>query len=349
MRTAAAALVAGLLLAGCTAGGDPDPSSRGASSGSRTHQAHQAQQGPLGPAGRPGCRGVTRGRVRGPEISYAEGPLATTPVSGAVCAAYWLPGADRGLVPQGLALDRHTAWVGGYRLDRRTGTRRCEVVRISLRTGERLTGTDDLPGCHHGGGLALTPEGLWLTGTVRLWLLDPALVGTGRDPVRRSWRLVDPLRGSTLTGGGARLGLGRFDKRGHPSDVAWFDRGRVLAPGVAALTTGRPRDGRDRPVGPVATSRGLLWLQGVASRPGGGLWLAQSVTRCGALRLPGGRRVAFLPGAEGLAFDRRGDLWALSESGARPYQRDGTRPLVPQLVRLDTDALGRAPRPGCQL
>ena len=94
MRLLAAVLAAGLLLVGCT----DDPASRPAS-----HPAfHPAPRSAAdAPQGRPGCRGATRADVRGPEISYAGSrPLSATPVGSAVCSAYWLPGADRGLVPQ---------------------------------------------------------------------------------------------------------------------------------------------------------------------------------------------------------------------------------------------------------
>ena len=41
---------------------------------------------------------------------------------------------------------------------------------------------------------------------------------------------------------------------------------------------------------------------------------------------------------EDLEFDRSGRLWAVLESGARTYQRDG-RPLVPMLARFDVRQL----------
>jgi hypothetical protein len=56
------------------------------------------------------------------------------------------------------------------------------------------------------------------------------------------------------------------------------------------------------------------------------------------LLTPDGRRLGFGPGAEGIAFDGRGGLWAVLESGARSYQAQG-RPLVPMLVRFDLEQL----------
>ena len=328
------ALVLGL--SACTSGGAETPA------GSR------------GPAGRPGCRGVADLEVRGPRIGYADGPLADVPGGRAMCAAYWLPGANLRLVPQGLALDGDTVWVSGYRFVPEVGTRQCVLTRVSMRTGRRVAGLTPVDGavggrdpkyCKHGGGLALTDEGLWISETMRLWLLDPDLVGTGQDPVQRVWGIVEPLRGSTLVDDHDRLGLGQFRADGTRGDIAWFDIDDLMAPGVLDLTGGTPGPGQ---VGVVRRSPGLPWLQGGTVGPHG-LYLTQSNTYCGALRLPGGRRVAVAPGTEDIELDGRGDLWAVSESGAKTYQLRGGRPLVPMLARYDARQLLKGPRPTCDL
>ena len=328
------ALVLGL--SACTSGGAETPA------GSR------------GPAGRPGCRGVADLEVRGPRIGYADGPLADVPGRRAMCAAYWLPGANLRLVPQGLALDGDTVWVSGYRFVPEVGTRQCVLTRVSMRTGRRVAGLTPVDGavggrdpkyCKHGGGLALTDEGLWISETMRLWLLDPDLVGTGQDPVQRVWGIVEPLRGSTLVDDDDRLGLGQFRADGTRGDIAWFDIDDLMAPGVLDLTGGTPEPGQ---VGVVRRSPGLPWLQGGTVGPHG-LYLTQSNTYCGALRLPGGRRVAVAPGTEDIELDGSGDLWAVSESGAKTYQLRGGRPLIPMLARYDARQLLKGPRPTCDL
>jgi hypothetical protein len=333
---AAAVLTLGTGATGCTDGGaDPAP-------------------GATGPDGRPGCRGVTMAEVRGPAISYADGPLADVPGSNTLCAAYWLPGADRRFVPQALALDGNTVWVSGYRFDFTDSARRCTLTRVSQRTGRPVASLAAISGavgerpaksCRHGGGLALTDEGLWVSETVRLWLLDPDLVGTGRDPVLRVWGIVAPARGSVLVHDRGRLGLGQFVPGGGRGDIDWFDVDDLMAPGVLDLTAGAPAPGQ---VGPVRRTPGLPWLQGGTMGPHG-LYLTQSTTRCGALRLPGGRTVGVAPGTEGIELDDHGDLWAVSESGARTYQTRGGRPLVPMLARYDATRLLRGPRPSCDL
>ena len=117
MRTVALLLTALLALSGCTAGDAGPPG---------------ADPGPVGPRGRPGCRGVSAADVRGPGIGYAHGPLAAVPGSRSMCAAYWLPGADQRMVPQGLALDGGTAWVSGYHFSPEAGARRCVLTHVSL-------------------------------------------------------------------------------------------------------------------------------------------------------------------------------------------------------------------------
>jgi hypothetical protein len=75
-------------------------------------------------------------------------------------------------------------------------------------------------------------------------------------------------------------------------------------------------------------------------------YLTASLSTCGTLLTPAGRQVALGPGAEGIAFDGHGGLWAVLESGARSYQQQG-RPLVPMLVRYDVARLLAGPEADC--
>lgn len=307
-----------------------------------------------GPRGRSGCTGVAYDDVRGPRIRY--GPRRLDHVTGgdAVCAGYWLAGANRRFVPQGLALDDDAVWVSGYQRNPDLGERECVVLRVDPATGRTLARHTPVAGsvgdrapatCRHGGGLALTDEGLWLVETWRLWLLDPELVGTGTDPVLRAWKIVAPLRGSTVISGERRLGFAPFLTEGGPGTVDWFDIDDLMRPGVVELASADPGPGQ---VAPVGRDRSTTHLQGGTVHRGG-LYLTQSNTRCGVIRTPGGRRVQVVPGTEDIEFDGAGDLWAISESGALQYQRHGGRPLVPMLMRLDAKALLRGPSPSCAL
>jgi hypothetical protein len=156
-----------------------------------------------------------------------------------------------------------------------------------------------------------------------------------------------PVSGGLLvTGRGGRLGLGDFRKRGS-GPLHWYDPEDLVAPGVRAVggrtrargTVDGPVDGTVAPA--VRVSRVPRYAQGGAVDPhgeGDASYLVSSLSTCGILHAPGGREIGLAPGAEGITFDARGGLWAVLESGTRPYQEQG-RPLVPMLVRLDVDRL----------
>ena len=303
------------------------------------------------PAAEGPCSGVTFSQVRGEQPSYVDRELDRFPADRTVCRGLWLPGANQWFVPQGVALQDRTAWVSGYRWREGYGKRYCRVMRVDLRDGrvladerrvawKRPDGSTAL--CRHGGGLALTRHGLWIATSQRLWLLDPSRIGRD-DPVVRTWQVAKPVSGGLLvTGHSARLGLGDFRKRGSGS-LHWYDAEDLVAPGVRVLA-GRVRRGetpRSTAVAPVRVTRVPRYAQGGAVPPNGRSampYLVSSLSTCGILHTPGGRGVGFAPGAEGVAFDRDGGLWAVLESGSRPYQQDG-RPLVPMLVRFDVARL----------
>lgn len=238
----------------------------------------------------------------------------------------WVPTRD-GFVPQGLVVQGRTAWVSGGDAD--TRPRSCVVVRLDLRTRE-VEQRAEPDRCFHGGGLAADEHGLWIVDTRRLLLLDPTTL-----EVRRTWGLVEPLRGSFATTDGAGLlGVGRWTpaRRGaldwvRTDDLVAGSADTVSEADVVASQRTPPR------------TQGVVLIDG---RP----WFAQSVTRCGVLVAPQGRRRAFVPGAEGMVL--AGDtLWVVSESGAAYFRRQGGRPLVPTVVRLDLAEVRTAPRPSC--
>lgn len=317
-RATAVAVLAGLLLSGCSALGlgadDPVAAPR--------------------PDGTPPrCHGVAYDDVRGRAADLMRPPLQEHPVQAAVCAAYWIPQVDRDFVPQALAVDGRRIFVGGYRWERSFGNRNCQIAVLDQRTG-RVTAFEDrlsLPDgdfCRHGGGLELDDAGLWVLETGRLWLLDPDRIGHGGS-LRHVWRLPRGVRGSTLVVHGDRIGVGGY--RPHKgSRLWWFDRSRTLASDV--LPT--PKAGGALP------SR----LQGIGAGPGG-VWLNRSGTHCAELRTPEGRRLAFVPGSEDVDFRGR-DIWTVSESATQGYL-DPHELVVPQVLRLDRGQVERAPRADC--
>jgi hypothetical protein len=300
-----------------------------------------------GAAGR--CSGVPLSQVRGVQPSYVDRELDRFPADRAVCRALWLPGADQWFVPQGVALQGRTAWVSGYRWRPGYGKRYCRVMRVGLRDGRLLADERRLEWerpdgsvarCRHGGGLALTEHGLWVATAQRLWLLDPARVGR-QHPVVRVWHVAEPVSGGLLvTGDDGRLGLGDFRKHGS-GPLHWYATDDLVVPGVRTVG-GRAREEVDPTVASaLRVSRVPIYAQGGAVEPRGerrAPYLVSSLSTCGILHAPSGREVGLAPGAEGIALDRDGGLWAVLESGTRPYQQQG-RPLVPMLVRLDVQRL----------
>jgi hypothetical protein len=301
------------------------------------------------------CSGVHLDDVRGPRPSYVDGVLARFANDDAVCRGLWLPTADRWFVPQGLALDGRTAWVSGYRWHRGFSGRACRLLHVSLRTGRLIASTDRIQAevygphltfCRHGGALTRDRHGLWVVESNRLWLVDPARVGRA-DQVRRVWRLAPGVRGSVLVDGARPvLGIGAWRDDG-PARMWWFRYRDLLAPGVTELVAGGSRRGSPGAgqAAAVRASSTVRRVQGTTRGPGG-VWSTSSTTYCGMLVAPDGRRSGFAPGAEGIDLDGHGRLWAVLESGSRPYQREG-RPLVPMLVQLDLRTLLRGDRPRC--
>jgi hypothetical protein len=282
---------------------------------------------------------VSFGQVRGPRPAYVRGPLQRFPAERAVCAAYWLPRADRFFVPQSLEIDGTTAYVAGYRWHRTFGKRPCQIAVVDTRTGrttafvKRWAAPVYRPEptfCRHAGGMEMTREGLLVEETQRLWLLDPNRLGK-RDPVLRVWRLPAYVRGSTLVVAGDRLGIGTYRAR-SPGPVWWFRLSDMMAPGVAALGS------------PVRRTQAPTALQGMGRGPGG-VWFSSSNTRCGMLTGPRGGVAGFVPGAEDVEF-RGPDLWTVSEASAKPYLGRNERP-VPFLLRLDASRLLSGERSGC--
>ena len=275
--------------------------------------------------------------MRGQPPSYLRHELDRFPNDHSLCDGWWVR-ADEEFVPQSLAVDGRTAWVSGYDGGGPRGTLLCRVLRIDLRSGEVLDEVGPVSGsvggrpevnCRHGGGLASTDEGLWLAEGQRLWLLDPQTLD-----VVRVWGLADPLRGSfAVINGQGRLGLGEF-KFERVGRLDWFDPAALVAGDVVDLDPAHAL--RHIRVPPMA--QGAVWAD---LGPGpAGVWFVTSNTRCGVLAGPRGRRLGFLPGAEGTVL--RGDrLWTVSESAARPYQEAGDRPVVPMLAWFELGDVGQ--------
>lgn len=232
------------------------------------------------------------------------------------CDGVWVKPMPRRMVPQGLALGGgSTVYLSGY-LHAAPGNRPCQVLQADRDTGrvvarvariEGRVGGGETTFCRHGGGIGLNASGLWVAETRRLWLLDPAAVEAGTDPVVRAWDLDAPVRGSAMTVTPHRIGLAGFTKT-LPGKLRWYDVDAVLAGGRhhprrhVAWLDGRaggqtlhpfPDPGRDPGAGrgvvlPVAHP--LRCAQRTARRPGvpagrGGNRLLRPASRLGGQRV----------------------------------------------------------------
>ena len=297
------------------------------------------------------CHGLGRSDVRGDRPTYTRKRLATFRNSRSACHGIWLPPPRRYLVPQGIAATGNTAWISGFRYRQGYGERPCQLVRVDLVTGRRLAFHPSIWGrvgqrprtyCRHGGGIAQRGRALWVVEKNKLWLVDPDQRSRGLQ-ARRAWRIKSPVRGSAVVATARRIGLVPYQRSGTPR-VYWFDVRKLFARGVLDLAVhGRGR----RQVGATRSARVPRLVQGATLGPSGRLYLTRSKLSCGELVTPGGRRLGFLPGAEGIQIQQgRRRLWAVSESGARPYVVS-RKPLTPAVSSYEWPRLLRGKGADC--
>ena len=190
--------------------------------------------------------------------------------------------------------------------------------------------------CERGGAL-------WVVEKNKLWLVDPKKSGSVLN-ARRVWRLRSPVRGSAVVATANRIGLVPFQTSGA-AHVHWFNIKRLMRRGVLDLAV---RSQGRKQLGAVSRTRIPTYVQG-ATMAGGRLFVARSNLACGELVTPNGRRIALVPGAEGIQF-RSGNrrLWAVSESGAPPYARS-RKPLTPAAASFGWARLIGGKSSKCQL
>ncbi len=298
------------------------------------------------------CHGLDREAVRGDEPTYTRKQLAEFRNHKRVCRGIWLPEPRRYLVPQGLAVLGRTAWVSGFRYRKGYGQRPCQLVRVSLVTGKRVqfhaaiygrVGTRPRTYCRHGGGIMQRGSYLWIVEKNKLWQVDPS-VKKRVLTARRVWRIASPARGSAIVATPKRIGLVPFRTSGR-AYIHWYSFKQLKKPGV--LDLGARSKGRSQ-LGAVARTRVPTFVQGATLDARGQLYLARSTLACGELVTPSGARLGFVPGAEGIAFSPRGmRLYAVSESGARPYVRS-RKPLTPAVSAFEWPGLLRGRKPDCR-
>jgi hypothetical protein len=297
------------------------------------------------------CHGIDRDRVRGTDPTYTHKTLADFRNHKRLCGGVWLPAPRRYLVPQGLAVTGTTAWVSGFRYRQGYGERPCQLRRIDLLTGKQLAYHSAIYGrvgqrprtyCRHGGGILQRGSYLWVVEKNKLWKVDPSGTSTVLN-ARRVWRIKSPARGSAIVATRTRIGLVPFVTKGHPS-IYWFRFKQLQKRGV--LDLGARAKGSTQ-IGAVARTPVPTHVQGATLDASGRLYLARSTLACGELIIPGGRRLGFVPGAEGIQFGARGRrLFVVSESGARPYVKS-RKPLTAAVNGFEWPGLGHGRKSDC--
>jgi hypothetical protein len=352
-------MIAALLLAGGgwvvhAAPGSGSPSGRAEREGpdGQATEATQVARVAVRTAARGRCNGLTRKEVRGEEPTYTKKKLAVFRNHRTICRGVWLPRPRQLLVPQGLALSGGAAWVSGYRYRKGFGQRPCRLVRVDLTTGRRLSYHRTVKGqvgkrprtyCRHGGGLVQRGRWLWLVEASKLWLVAPSRGGRDLE-AQRVWRIEAPVRGSTIVMKKRSIGLVPFQKSGTPR-IYWFSKKKLKRPGVLDLAV--RSQGRHQ-LGAFSSTRIPRLVQGATIDSHDRLWLARSNLACGELVTPGGRRLAFVPGAEGIQFGRGSRrLWTVSESGSQPYATRLDKPFTPGVVGYAWPKLLHGKPAGC--
>lgn len=341
-----------VLLLLVTGGGwvlDSQPERLGAEAG--TARVAKVAAYPAAALRRPRCHGLTRRDVRGADPTYSSRRLARFRNHKRMCRGLWLPKPRRHLVPQGIAVTGNTAWISGYRHRKGFGKRPCQLTRVDLSTGRRLAFHRAIYGqvgkrprtyCRHGGGLLRRGRWLWVAEASKLWRVDPSRQGTDLE-ARRVWRIEAPVRGSAIVATDRSIGLVPFVTRGV-ARIHWYSFERLQRRGVldlAVKSRGRHQLGAHR------RTRIPRLVQGAMLDSRSRLFLARSNLGCGELVTPRGRRLGFIPGAEGIQLGpRERRLWTVGESGSRPYARLD-KPFTPGVVSFEWPHLLRGRPAGC--
>lgn len=270
--------------------------------------------------------------------SYPVTLSTPVPNGAAIGRKIWVPDLGDGFVPQGLAVAGRDVLLAAYRVDPlRKYPSRCRISRIAM-SGGRREGAVEMPAaCSHAGGLAYLGKGLLVVAdTHRLWRIDignaPAR-GDEEAPLRGSVRLAGALRGSFAAFDGKDLWIGTWSRdpaqsRMYRLDPRIFDEldGQSVDEGQALESIPIPAQ-----------------AQGAAFDARGTLWVSTSDPVSGALHRidrAAGKVLAsydMVNGLEGLAFDRSGRLWAVSEAGAMKYLTWSRH--FPVVFEIDVDKL----------
>jgi hypothetical protein len=276
--------------------------------------------------------------VLGTQPSYGPATVSAVPHREAIGQLLWVPGLDEGWNPQGLAVVEGSLLISAYQSDR-FGVNRgpCRVFRVDPGTGGETGHFDVPPPCGHAGGLAYAGgDKLYITDTHTLFEVGLRSAFTDLVPAFRTFPLGPGLRGALAASGRGEIWIGTYEED-RPGRIFKFDRS-VLE---------RLPDGATLSVGWASTSQMIpSYAQGAAVTASGTLWVSRSEIGWGALEEfdltsgRAGRRYPVPGGIEGISFDAAGQIWAVSEAGARHNR--WVSPFFPVIFRLDINRLASA-------
>lgn len=254
--------------------------------------------------------------ILGAATSYGRSTPSNVPMATAIVRRMWVPALDAGFDPQGLAAVGDSLLVSGY-ISLKVGQDRgqCRVYRVDQTTGA-TTGQFDVPSpCGHAGGIALAGNGMiYITDTHTLFRTPLADAFGSTLPSFQSFPLGPGLIGALAASGAADIWIGTY-VTDAPGRIFQFP-----AASLAALHDGQTltRDMAKQAL------RIPSYAQGAAIDPAGRqLWISQSGFYWGrltAIDTTTGAAIvdhAAPPGIEGINFDSKRTLWAVSEAGAR--------------------------------
>ena len=279
----------------------------------------------------------------GQRPSYLTTLATTVPNEGAIDRKIYIPGLEDDWVPQGLTIAEGQLLVSSYKPtpDLKSGAGPCRVFRVDPSSG-KTTGQFDLPldRCNsHAGGMAYLGNGrLVVSDTWMLSLLDlpkSLAAGTAVDIKTVKINKEGGLRGSFAGGDGRDAWIGHWSRDGARSKAFrlpadFFDKhANAMVDDKAA----------------VASMQLPVESQGMAFDRDGNVWTTSSRSNEMSKLYKLDRSGKVLAeydgpiGLEGVVFDSRGKLWAMTESGTRKYLRWGDQFNFPFIFEIDVAKL----------
>ena len=279
------------------------------------------------------ARAETELDVLGDRPAYSDRTLSAVPNAQAIDSRIWVPGLDRGYIPQGLTIIGDALFLGTYQsVDPKKDRGPCRLYRINPTSGA-VTGSMDLPpACGHAGGLARGAVGhLWVIDTRAIFeiaLSSPTDTGIGR--IVRTIKLGGNVRGSFGAESAGALWLGTYATSGSPR-LHQFPLNAIKDELTDADAT--------------ASLPIPLNAQGAAFDNDGQLWITRSGSKFGELMRLDPTTGAVLAkhampaGVEDISFASSRHLWAVSEAGSQRWLEWSS--FYPVLFRVDVTKLNK--------